>query len=500
LTARRAAPDFVRSMPAVLATNRRATVFALLASIAMSALEATVVGTAMPTVIADLGGIDRYGWVGAAYMLASTVSMPLYGKLADLYGRRPTLIFGIVLFCIGSFGSGAAVSMDMLIVARGIQGLGAGAMQPVAMTIVGDLYSLEERSKVQALFGSVWGISGIAGPILGGLIVATIGWPWVFWVNLPLGVIAIVMLLRSYHEAARPPAKISIDWLGALVLTAASIAILIGAERELPWLTIPLGIALSVAFILIERRATSPVLPLALVMRRGIAVASASSLLLGAAMMAAVMFVPLFAQGVLGASAPEAGATIAPMLVGWPIAAAMTSRTLTRIGFRIPVIVGSIVVVIGLSIVAALAHPGANIWALRGGMFVYGLGMGFTLTAQILAVQSSVEMRERGVATATNLFARSMGGALGAGALGAVFTAALGDRLPPETVAMLLDPHRRAGVSSDAVRDALSAGLSPIFVTGAALGVIALAVSFLYPRDVRREAAAPMEPIATSAE
>jgi len=467
-------------------TRRRSTVFALLASIAMSALEATVVSTAMPTVIADLGGIDRYGWVGAAYMLASTVSMPIYGKLADLYGRRPTLVFGIVLFTLGSLASGAATSMNVLIAARAVQGLGAGAMQPVAMTIVGDLFTLEERGRVQALFGSVWGISGIAGPIVGGFIVATVGWQWVFWINIPLGALSIVLLMRSYHEPVRPPVRVSVDWLGALTLTLASIAILVGAERELPWLMIPLGIVLTIAFLVIERRAESPVLPLALVMRRGIAVASAASLLLGAAMMAAVMFVPLFAQGVLGASAPEAGATIAPMLVGWPIAAAMTSRTLSRIGFRIPVIVGSIVVVIGLGALALLAHPGVSLWSLRSAMFVYGMGMGFTLTAQILAVQSSVETNERGVATATNLFARSMGGALGAGALGAVFTAALGDRLPAETVAMLLDPHRRGEIATVAIRDALASGLMPIFQVGALLALGALAVSLFYPADTRR--------------
>jgi MFS family permease len=221
--------------------------------------------------------------------------------------------------------------------------------------------------------------------------------------------------------------------------------------------------------------------------------------LLGAAMMAAVMFVPLFAQGVLGASAPEAGATIAPMLVGWPIASAMTSRALSRIGFRLPVIAGSVVVAVGLAIVAFFAHAGASLWALRGGMFVYGLGMGFTLTAQILAVQSSVEMNERGVATATNLFARSMGGALGAGALGAVFSAALGDRLPADTVAQLLDPHRRGEVVSPEIQSALASGLAPIFQVGAALGLAALVVSFFYPRDARRNApAASSAPIVTA--
>ncbi len=477
---------------------RRATVLALLASIAMSALEATVVGTAMPTVIAELGGLDRYGWVGAAYMLASTVTMPLYGKIADLYGRRPTLVFGIVVFTLGSFLSGAATSMTMLVLARGLQGIGAGAMQPVAMTIVGDLFTLEERGRVQGLFGAVWGVSGIAGPIVGGLLVATVGWRWVFWINLPLGIAAITMLLRSYHEAPRAKVSVRIDWWGALTLTLASIALLIGAEREWPMITLPLGLALGVAFVFIEREADSPVLPLPLLARRGIAVASLSSLLLGAAMMAAVMFVPLYAQGVLGASAPEAGATIAPMLVGWPLASAATSRALTRVGFRLPVIAGSLVVTVGLVGLALLVRPEASLWALRGAMFVYGLGMGFTLTAQILAVQSSVEASERGVATATNLFARSMGGALGAGALGAVFTAALGESLPAETVAMLLDPHRRADVVSEATARALASGLAPIFQVGAALGLVALVVSFLYPRDEKRSVAvAPIEPAAS---
>ncbi len=275
-----------------------------------------------------------------------------------------------------------------------------------------------------------------------------------------------------------------------MTLAAASIAILVGAGRELPWLTIPLGLAVVDAFVANERRADSPVLPLALVVRRAIAVTTVSSALLGATMMAVLMFVPLFAQGVLGASAPAAGATIAPMLVGWPIAAALTSRALTRIGFRIPVIVGSVVAVVGLSVVAWLAHPSANLWALRAAMFVYGMGMGFTLTAQVFAVQSSVEMRERGVATATNLFARSMGGALGAGVLGAVFAAALDGRLPADTVAGLLDPHRRATVASDAMRGVLAAGLSPIFVASAAIGFAALGVSLFYPREAGREPAA----------
>lgn len=478
----------LRAIVPARSTNRRLTVAALLASIAMSALEATVVGTAMPTVIADLGGIDRYGWVGAAYLLASTVTMPLYGKLADLYGRRPTLVFGIVLFTIGSALSGAAPSMDLLIAARALQGLGAGAMQPVAMTIIGDLFKLEERGRVQGLFGTVWGISGMAGPILGGLIVQTIGWEWVFWINLPLGFVAIPLLFFAYHEEPREKANVQVDWAGGATLTAASVAILLGAQREWPMVTLPLGLALGVVFVLVERRAGSPVLPLGLVTQRSIAVTSMASFFLGAAMMGAVMFLPLFAQGVLGATAPEAGSTIAAMLIGWPIAAAFTTRMITRIGFRVPMIFGTLLVLFGLGALAWLAQPGASLWSLRGVMLVYGLGMGLSLTAQLLAVQSGVTARDRGVATATNLFARSIGGALGAGALGAVFAAALGPSLLPERVSELLDASRRAAAVSPEIHDALAHGLAPIFQAAAVLAALAVIVSLFYPREAERPA------------
>ncbi len=482
--------SFFRAAVPLPSTHRRLTVAALLASVGMSALEATVVGTAMPTVIADLGGIDRYGWVGAAYLLAATVTMPLYGKLADLFGRRPTLVFGIVVFTIGSALSGAASSMDVLILARAIQGLGAGAMQPVAMTIIGDLFSLEERGRVQGLFGSVWGISGMAGPILGGYLVQTVGWRWVFWINLPLGFVAIPLLFYAYHEPQRGEAKVHVDWAGGAVLALSAVCVLLGAQREWPWVTVPLGVLLALLFVWIERRASSPVLPLRLITERRIAVTSMASFFLGASMMAAVLFLPLFAQGVLGVTATEAGSTIAAMLIGWPIAAAMTARLLTRIGFRIPMILGTVVVFVGLCTLAWLTQPGASLWALRGAMFVYGFGMGLSLTAQLLAVQSGVTSKDRGVATATNLFARSMGQALGAGALGAVFAAALGASLPSATVSALLDASHRAAVASPEIHDALARGLAPIFQSAAALAGLALLMSLFFPSDEIRPASA----------
>lgn len=336
------------------------------------------------------------------------------------------------------------------------------------------------------MLGAVWGISGMAGPIVGGIIVSTIGWRWVFWSNLPFGVVSVAVLFYAYHEAARPRTEVHLDWLGALVLTLSSVAILVGAERFMPYVLLPAGVLGLVAFVAIERRAASPVLPLELLSRRAIAVAGVASFVLGAAMMSAVMFLPLFAQAVLGATATEAGTTIAPMLIGWPLAAASSSRVLPRVGFRRPVIVGAGIVMVSLAATALALSPTSNLWVLRVAMFAYGLGMGLSLTAQLLAVQSGVEAAERGIATATNLFARSMGGALGAGAFGAMFTASLGTTVSAETAAALLDPHRRDLVTSEVVRVALADGLRPIFEVSAVLGLAAFLVSFFYPRDTPR--------------
>jgi len=464
--------------------NRRLTVTALLLSMFMAAMEATVVGTAMPTVIADLGGLALFGWVGSAYLLASTVSVPVYGKLADLYGRKPLMLFGITLFLLGSMASGSAHSIVALILARAVQGLGAGAMQPIAITIVGDLYSMEERGRVQGLFGAVWGVAGVAGPLLGGLLVQTLSWRWVFWVNVPFGIASAALLFFAFREQPRTARTLPLDWLGALLLSLASLALLLGSAGELPALTLPLGAALALLFVYQARHAADPVLPIALVMRRPIAVAAMSSLLLGATMMGILMFVPLYVQGVLGRTPAEAGATAAPMLVGWPIAATLTSRALVRVGFRTPVWIGSVLCALSLAAFAALLTPGANMLALQGVMFVYGLGMGFVNTTLLIAVQSSVGWEQRGVATATTMFSRSIGGALGVGAFGSVLAVQLGAVLPPDSVRAMLDPVRRHAISGRAeIAAALASSLAPIFWACAALAVLNVVVVAFYPRQ-----------------
>lgn len=468
-----------------LATNRPLTVAALLLAMFMAAIEATVVGTAMPTVVSDLGGLSMYGWVGSVYLLASTVTVPVYGKLADLYGRKPVLLFGIAAFLAGSIACGFAPSITALVVARAVQGIGAGGMQPIALTVIGDLFTVAERGRIQGLFGAVWGISGIAGPLVGGVLVR---WSWraVFLVNVPFGVAAALVLLIALHESRARAERVSIDWAGASALTLGAVLVLLGVEGS-PIAAVA-GAAALIVFVLVERRARDPVLSLELVVRRPIAVGSIAGALLGGAMMATIMYVPLYVQAVMGRSPTQAGATIAPMLVGWPIASAISGRLLPRVGFRAPIWAGSALVAGSLLLFSAVLSPGVSVWTLRALMFSYGIGMGFANTALIVAVQSSVKWQQRGVATATTMFSRTLGGAIGVGALGAMLARRLGAELPSETVSALLDPSRRAAVTVDTrVTELVAGGLAPLFWTAAAVATTNLLVVAYWPREVPAE-------------
>lgn len=468
-----------------LRTNRPLTVAALLLAMFMAAIEATVVGTAMPTVVSDLGGLSMYGWVGSVYLLASTVTVPVYGKLADLYGRKPVLLFGIAAFLAGSIACGFAPSITALVVARAVQGIGAGGMQPIALTVIGDLFTVAERGRIQGLFGAVWGISGIAGPLVGGVLVR---WSWraVFLVNVPFGVAAALVLLIALHESRARAERVSIDWAGAGALTLGAVLVLLGVEGS-PIAAVA-GAAALIVFVLVERRARDPVLSLELVVRRPIAVGSIAGALLGGAMMATIMYVPLYVQAVMGRSPTQAGATIAPMLVGWPIASAISGRLLSRVGFRAPIWAGSALVAGSLLLFSAVLSPGVSVWTLRALMFSYGIGMGFANTALIVAVQSSVQWQQRGVATATTMFSRTLGGAIGVGALGAMLARRLGAELPAETVSALLDPSRRAAVTVDPrVTELVAGGLAPLFWTAAAVATANLLVVAYWPREVPPE-------------
>ncbi len=468
-------------------TNRPLTVTALLLSLSMAAMEMTVVSTAMPTVVGDLGGIHLYSWVFTAYLLTSTVTVPLYGKLSDLFGRKPILLMGIGVFLVGSMASGLAHSIGALIAFRALQGLGAGAMQPVTLTIVGDIYTLEERAKMQGVFGAVWGVAGLVGPLLGGFIVRYLSWRWVFFINVPAGIAAAVLLVIALHEKVEHR-RHALDWLGAGLLMLGLVALLIGAQGgRTAWLALPAAALLLAAFWLVERRVAEPVLPLDLFGQRVMAVSTAAGALVGAGMIAMVTYVPLYVQGVLGESPTTAGGAITPMVIGWPIASAIAGRLLPRVGYR-PLIRGGLALsAVAAAALAVLLKPGANVHLAQAATALFGVGLGFANTSLLIAVQTSVEWRQRGVATASTMFARTIGGTLAVGALGGVLAATLlaDSSIPAEAADQLLGPAHGRGLAAGVLRSltgSLQEGLGVVFWVIAAIAAASAAVSLLFPK------------------
>jgi EmrB/QacA subfamily drug resistance transporter len=466
--------------------SRPLTVLALVLCVFMAALEATVVATAMPTVIAELGGIRLYGWVTSGYLLASTVSVPIYGKLADLYGRKPWLLVGIGLFLVGSMASGLSRSITLLIAFRVVQGLGAGAMLPLSLTVVSDVYSFENRGKVQGFFSGVWGVSAIVGPLLGGAIVKSLSWRWVFYVNVPVGLAAAAALLFAFHENVTPrPGRI--EWPSALALTVASALLLGGAEGGKAAVLVPIAAVLLFVFVRLEKRAAEPILPIALFRERLFLVSSVLTTILGGIMMGTLTYLPLFVQGVLGGTPTEAGASITPMLVVWPITSAVIGRLLARLGFRIPVVVGGVLVA-GASLgLALVVHQQASAFWLHVFTGLFGAGMGMAVPSTLIAVQTSVRWEQRGAATASSMFFRTMGGALMVGALGSVLAANLMRSFPADVVERLLD-RSQPGASGPLV-GALASGIHLLFVIMAAASLLALAAALMFPGTDPREMA-----------
>jgi EmrB/QacA subfamily drug resistance transporter len=453
----------------------------------MAAMEMTVVSTAMPTVVGDLGGIHFYSWVFTAYLLTSTVTVPLYGKLADLYGRKPVLLFGIGIFLVGSMASGLAQGIGSLIAFRALQGLGAGAMQPTTLTIVGDIYNLEERSRMQGVFGAVWGVAGLVGPLLGGIIVKYLSWRWVFFINVPAGIAAAALLMIALHEDVAHR-RHSLDWAGAALLTVGLSALLFGAQGgSASAVGLPVAAVLLALFVIVERRAAEPVLPLGLFRQPVIGVATLAGALVGAGMISMVTYVPLYVQGVLGGSPTEAGSAITPMVIGWPIASAISGRALPRVGYRPLILSGLAISALAAVAVALLLRPGASLHVPQAMSALFGVGLGFANTALLIAVQTSVEWRQRGVATASTMFARTIGGTLAVGALGAVLSAALvsDPSLPPGAADRLLGPEHGAGLTPAVVRalaHSLQGGLKTVFWAIAGISIVAAITSLFFPR------------------
>jgi EmrB/QacA subfamily drug resistance transporter len=477
-------------------TRRALTVVALLLGLFLAAMEMTVVSTAMPTAVGDLGGIHLYAWVFTAYMLTATVTLPIHGKLADLYGRKPVMLAGIALFLTGSFLCGHADGMTELILFRALQGLGAGAIQPVAMTIVGDLFDVHQRARIQGVLGAVWGLAGLIGPVLGGAIVHWISWLWVFYVNIPLGLGCAAVLILAYHEKVERHAH-RLDFAGAALLSATVLLVLLATRsREAGALCLPAAAVALALFLWVERRAGEPILPLDLFSQRVMAVASLTGALVGAAMISVVTYVPLYVQSVLAGSPTDAGTAIAPIAIGWPISSTLAGRILPRTGYRVLIRGGLAITAAAALGLAFLLRPGTGLSVLRLLAALYGFGLGFANTPLVIAVQSSVPWKRRGVATASTMFSRSIGGTMAVGILGGVLAAALAaGGAPPGAVDRLLGPERSllppALVRS--LSGALEGGMERIFQAVAVIALAAFAVSFLFPAIP----ISPREPVAS---
>ena len=472
--------------------ERRLVTAALVAGLFLAALEATAVATAMPTAVADLGGMARYSWVFSIYLLTSTTTVPLFGKLADLYGRRRIYVIGMALFLLGSALCGAAQSFNQLILFRAIQGVGAGAVMPVSVTLIGDIFTLEERARMQGVFSGVWGVASLIGPALGGVVTDAFSWRFVFYFAIPFGVLSAAML-TAFLKERETRREHKLDLFGTALLTA-SIALLLVAilEGSEAWgwnspRTVAFVLLSVVCFLLFlrqEREAPEPTLPLDLFRNRVIAVSCAGSIVVGALLFTLTAFVPMFAQGVMGGTASDAGAPLVAMSVGWPLASTLAGRYMIRIGYRPLVVLGGVLTVAGVAMLAFVGS-GTSMTFLIVAMVVLGVGNGFVSTPYLVAVQNAVPWNRRGIATSLGQFFRTIGGSIAVAGFGAVLNARLAQRIGEGISAnAALDPQLRSSLSAEqllSLTQGLSAGLHAVFVACAILSVIGLFITFLFP-------------------
>ena len=464
--------------PPISLRRRRAITAGLLLGMSLGALEATVVSTAMPTVISTLGGLAHYSWVFSAYLLTSTASVPIWGRLSDLYGRRRMYLTGVAIFLVGSVLSGAAGSMTQLIAARGIQGLGAGGIIPLSMTIVGELYTLAERPRTQALFSGVWGLASIAGPLVGGYITDYLDWRWVFYINVPFGLMAVAVIASAY-PASTVMRQVKVDWLGAALLFTGVSALLIGLGGEAGAAAMWVGAAilLLAGFVVVERRAVEPILPIDLLREAVVSRTLVVVFLVGVALFGAIAFIPLFVQAVLGGTATEAGQAITPLFLGWVVMSIVGARMTVRFGYRNVAIAGSLLMTagfVGLGMVASDTPRSLLITSCT----LIGAGMGTQMLALLLAVQHGVDRTRLGLATSLNQFSRSIGAAVGVAAMGAILSRSLsGLSVPGGADALAAGTTMLTG----AAREQFASGLHRVFLAGTFVSAAGLLATFFLP-------------------
>ncbi|MDQ0601164.1 EmrB/QacA subfamily drug resistance transporter [Streptomyces canus] len=466
--------------------RRGAVVAALMLAMALAALDSTIVSTAVPQIVGDLGGFSVFSWLFSGYLLAVTVSLPVYGKLSDTFGRKPVLIAGAALFLLGSLLCAVAWNMGSLIAFRIVQGLGGGALQGTVQTLAADLYPLKERPKIQSKLSTVWAVSAVAGPGVGGLLVAYADWRWIFLVNLPVGALALWLIARYLHEPKRdsPARRPRVDWAGALTVFACGgvlLTALVQGGVAWPWLSAPslalfgTGLALIAVVVLVERRAAEPIIPGWVWRRRTIAAVNLALGALGLLMVAPTVFLPTYAQSVLGLAPVAAGFVLTVWTLSWPVSAALSQHVYRRIGFRNTAMLGMGAAALILFAFPFLPYPG-RAWQPTLLMLLLGAALGLFQLPLIIGVQSTVVWSERGTTTASVLFCRQTGQTIGAALFGAVangvLSARLGGASDLDSVTRALD----SGAGSEPLRRAIADAVHAVYLGAAGAAALAFVV------------------------
>lgn len=481
-------------------------VVGVLVVVFLSAVDATIVSTAMPKVVAAIGGMDLYPWVFSSFMLTSTIATPFYGKFADVYGVRRCMFVAIAVFLAGSALCGASQTMLQLVLARAVQGIGAGGTMVLAMIAFGTLFPPETRGRAQGLLSMVWGISSLVGPMTGGLMVAHLPWPWIFWINLPVGAVAAALIYRAFPRAEATHRPHRFDWLGAVLLVVGLTALMLAltAHDPLTRLGWPVGIVALAAFGWWQTRAPEPLVPLTPFSNRTFLVSAILGVGSCLTMFAALNYTPLLVQGGLGRSAPEAAMVLTPMMLSWPIASATAGALLNRWGFRKLVVLGA---ALQLAAYALLAVPAWHepLWLLGLEAAILGAGMGFLTSTTMVAAQVAVPTRLIGTASSSLGLSRNVGGSLGLNLMGglqlSVFFAEVSRRAPelaPAQAALLREPQRAmerigsgelSGAALEVFRGAMGASVTQIFVVSIAIAALVLIASWWMPPLTPRQAA-----------
>ncbi|MCR8645233.1 MFS transporter [Paenibacillus sp. N1-5-1-14] len=497
------------------------TVLGLMLGLLLASLDQTIVSTAMPTIVQKLGGFNSFIWVFSAYLIANVVTMPIFGKLSDMYGRKRFFLLGIVIFMIGSALCGSAQSMTQLIIYRAIQGLGGGALMPITFAIIFDIFPAEKRGKMQGLFGAVFGISSVLGPIIGAYFTDHVQWEWIFYVNLPLGVISLILISLFYHDSLAHK-KQSVDWGGTLVFAASILSFMFALElggREYPWgswqiVTLFAGFVIGIAvFLVIESKVAEPIVPLKLFKNRLFSASISTNIFYGGVLISASSYIPLFVQGVFDGSATNAGQILTPMMLGLVVSSAMGGMLLSKLAYRNILLISVSMMLVATSLLATLSVSSEH-WTVIAYMILLGLGTGMSFPVISMTALHEIDIRQRGSVTSLVTFSRSIGSAIGVTILGSAQMNYLLDKIKAmpggaqfgnlQDAKILLQPEVKKQIPPDVmnqITDALAGSIANVFLITVFMVILAfVCILFMGKARLQVPAKGKGEPQAGEAE